>query len=211
MTRAGFGPRAAAFLIDRLLLVLALTSVRMPALLGALLGNGALTRSDFLFRYSALDVLCWLLSCVYFVLLTYFSGSTLGKKLMRLRVESADGTPLRFIDVLYRETIGRFLSGILCFGYFMVIVDKHKRGFHDWLCSTCVVYDGVRFREPRPAPAPAVPPAPPSPAAPVPAVPAAVPPVQPAAPVYSVPSEGGWSIPREVPAPPAPEQESEKE
>lgn len=154
VTRAGFGPRAAAFLIDRLLLALALLFVRLPASIAAMFGHGGFTSRAFLFSFSALDVVCWVLSAVYFILLTYFTGSTLGKKVMRLRVENADGSPLRLIDVIYRETAGRFLSGILYLGYVMVLADKENRAFHDWLCGTRVVYAGVSFRgrEPKPVP-----------------------------------------------------------
>lgn len=153
-TCAGFGPRAAAFVIDRLLVWLALGLVRVPAVIASLIRYGGLSSRAVLFQYSALDVACWVLSAAYFVLLTYFTGGTLGKKLMRLRVERADGEPLRFIDVLYRETVGRFLSGILCLGYFMVLADKENRAFHDWLCDTRVVYDEVSFSRRLANPAP---------------------------------------------------------
>jgi len=147
LTRAGFGPRAAAFIIDRVLLLIALAVVRVPFAIASFLGADRLMAGSFLFDHSILDVVCWLLASAYFVLMTWFGGATLGKMVMRLRVAREDGGDLRFIDVLYRETVGRFLSGILCIGYLMVLGDKQKRAFHDWLCGTCVVYDGVTFRE----------------------------------------------------------------
>lgn len=146
MTRAGFGPRAAAYIIDRVLLLIPLAVSRLVFGIGSLFGGGQLVTGYFLFDHSFLDVVCWLLVSAYFVLLTWFGGATLGKMVMRLRVVREDGEPMRFIDILYRETIGRFLSGILCIGYLMVLWDSRKRGFHDWLCGTCVVYDGVAFR-----------------------------------------------------------------
>ena len=149
MTRAGFGPRAAAYIIDRALLFLALLGLKAPFAFAALLGAGQLTAKNFLFRFSVLDVICWLAAAAYFVLLTYFTGGTLGKKILKLCVLSTDGARLRFIDVLYRETVGRFLSGILCIGYLMALVDKRSRALHDWICETSVVYDEVAFR-PRP-------------------------------------------------------------
>lgn len=145
-TIAGFGTRAAAYILDRAILLVALMFLRVPVWLISLFGSGALTEDCFLFRYSALDVLCWLLSAAYFVLTTYFSGKTLGKRVMRLRVEKADGVELRFVDVLYRETVGRFLSGIAFIGYLMVLADRKKRAFHDYLCDTRVVYDRIVFR-----------------------------------------------------------------
>ena len=146
LSRAGFGPRAAAYILDRALLLIALAIVRAPFTVAAFFGAGRLSTEYFLFDHSVLDVVCWLLVSVYFVLMTWFGGATLGKLVMRLRVVREDGEPMRFIDVLYRETIGRYLSGILCIGYLMVLADRQKRGFHDWLCGTCVVYDGVTVR-----------------------------------------------------------------
>lgn len=55
---------------------------------------------------------------------------------------SANGEKLTFINVLYRETIGKYLSGIAMFvGYFMIAVDEQKRGLHDILCDTRVIYN----------------------------------------------------------------------
>ena len=133
--RAGFGPRAAAFVIDRLLLALALLVVRIPALFS---GGG----TAILFRFTAVDVLTYVLVSVYFILLTYFTGSTLGKKIMGLRVEKEDGSKPSAVDVIYRETVGRYLSGILYLGYFMALADSRHRAFHDYICDTRVLYDG---------------------------------------------------------------------
>lgn len=141
--RAGFGPRAAAFLIDRGLLLLLLGLVRLPAWIAGLAAGPA---KNVLFDFTAMDVLCYVLMSVYFVLLTYFTGSTLGKKVLRLHVEKADGSRLRLVDVIYRETVGRYLSGVLYLGYLMVLVDGRKRAFHDWLCDTRVVYDEELMR-----------------------------------------------------------------
>ena len=164
VTRAGFGARAAAFIIDKAILFAALGIVRFP-----LHFIGPLASKDFLFRYSALDVLCWALAAAYFVALTYTGGATLGKRVMHLRVEKEDGSRPGFVDVLYRETVGRFLSGILCIGYLMVLADRKKRAFHDYLCDSCVVYSEVTFRTRGKAPGwtPAGPPA--APAAEIPA------------------------------------------
>lgn len=140
--RAGFGPRAAAFLIDRLLLVLALLIVRIPALFS---GGG----TAILFRFTAVDIVCYVLASVYFILLTHFTGSTLGKKVMGLRVEKEDGSKPSAVDVIYRETIGRYLSGILNLGYLMALADSRHRAFHDYVCDTRVVYD-EKVMHPRP-------------------------------------------------------------
>lgn len=152
--RAGFGPRAAAFLLDQLLVAIALLVVKVPAWLVRLFAGQPM--ENVLFSFSLLDVLCYLLLSAYFVLLTYLTGSTLGKKVMGIKVVRGTGEELRFVDVLYRETIGRYLSGVLFVGYLMALVDRQKRAFHDYLCETCVVYDHKREKtsqasEPAPA------------------------------------------------------------
>ena len=72
--------------------------------------------------------------------MTYFTGSTLGKKCLRLQVVSSEKENLSFWDVLYRETIGRYLSSLLGVGYLMMLLDREKRGLHDRLADTRVVY-----------------------------------------------------------------------
>ena len=48
---------------------------------------------------------------------------------------------MTFFEVVFRETVGRFLSAlILSIGYIMIAVDKQKRGLHDILSDTNVVY-----------------------------------------------------------------------
>lgn len=60
---------------------------------------------------------------------------------MNIKVVNADGGRLSFFQVLYRETIGRFLSGvILGIGYIMIAMDKRKRALHDHLSDTRVIY-----------------------------------------------------------------------
>lgn len=140
--RAGFGARMAAYAVDRLLLLLALGFVRVPALLISLFTGGV--GQPVLFDHTALDIVCYLLSSLYFVLMTYCCGATLGKMLMGLRVESRNGERMTFLNVLYRETVGRFLSGILYVGYLLALVDSRGRAFHDWLCDSRVVYSRLR-------------------------------------------------------------------
>ncbi len=137
--RAGFGPRAAAFLLDRLLLALAIFLVRFPLWLSGV--SGGMKATDILFSFSMMDILCYVLMSVYFILLTYFTGSTLGKKVMGLRVEKEDGAKPSLPDVIYRETIGRYLSGILYLGYLMALADSRHRAFHDYICDTRVVFN----------------------------------------------------------------------
>ena len=97
--------------------------------------------ATLLFQYSWKDGLLYAAGALYFVLCTYYAGATLGKKALNLRVVSADSKPLTFIDVLFRETIGRFLSSfVLGFGYLLAGITVEKKALHDMLCDTRVIY-----------------------------------------------------------------------
>lgn len=139
---AGFFTRLAAFCIDSFIAGLLLLVVRIPMLFDVLGGGSGILSTKVLFEFSGWDILIYLLTCLYFVALTYHSGATIGKRLLRIKVISVGDEKLSFTDVLYRETIGRFLNAVaMNIGYLMVGIDKEKRGFHDMLCDTRVVYD----------------------------------------------------------------------
>ena len=135
---AGFFVRLMAYAVDSIIASLAVGIVKFPFSIAAMAGVDMLTK-NFIFDYSFLDVFGYIGVAAYFVLLTYFSHSTVGKMLFRLEV-TTDKKEWTFVNVLYRETIGRFLSSLLCIGYFAILVQKDKQGFHDMLCDTHVVY-----------------------------------------------------------------------
>lgn len=135
--------RLAAYIIDSIIVAVGLLVVRLAWIgIGALI-SGTILDGNILFHYSLKDIVLYIFKVMYFILLTWCTGTTIGKHLMNLRVVPADrNEKLSFVDVLYRETIGRFLCGISVWvGYIIVGIDKEKRGFHDMLCDTRVVYE----------------------------------------------------------------------
>ncbi len=138
---AGFFVRLAAYVVDMLIVGLALLSVRIPRLVLLLADPDNVMVKKFIFNYSVLDIVIYVLTILYFILMTYYTGSTLGKKLFQLKVVSAQNQKLTLFEVVYRETIGRFLSSvILNLGYLMIVIDGEKRGVHDMLSDTRVIY-----------------------------------------------------------------------
>lgn len=135
---AGFFVRLAAFAVDSMLAAIIVGIVKLPFSMAAAYGAGFL-KADFIFEYSFLDVFSYMGIAAYFILLTYFSHSTPGKMLFRLEVVTKSGE-WTFLNIVYRETVGRFLSSLLCIGYLAVLVQGEKQGFHDMLCDTYVVY-----------------------------------------------------------------------
>lgn len=141
---AGFFVRLVAFMVDFLIAAMVGGMLKAPFSTAAALGLQGL-RANFLFQYSFLDVVGYLGQAAYFVLMTWFNHATLGKMLMRLEVVT-EGKEWTFGNVLYRETVGRFLSSILMAGYLVVLGQKKKQGFHDMLCDTFVVYKNMALR-----------------------------------------------------------------
>lgn len=143
VTYAGFWVRAAAHLIDGAIVFTGLLIVRLlMAGVMALVSDTPL-EGGLLFQYTLKDIVLYLSGVTYYILCTYFTGTTLGKRAMNLTVVNADGShKLPFLNVVYRETIGRFLcSAVLYIGYIMVGIDQEKRGFHDMLSDTRVIYE----------------------------------------------------------------------
>ncbi len=140
---AGFWVRVSAYVIDSVIIFFGLLFVRFFLFIIGLFLLDEAMNSNFLFSYSIKDIILYSCSVAYFVCSTYYTETTIGKKLMHLKVISrTEGKPLTFINLLYRETVGRFLSGIFInIGYMMIGIDKEKCGLHDILCDTRVVYD----------------------------------------------------------------------
>ena len=87
---AGFWVRFSAYMIDCILVFFALLIIRvimlgvMSAVKGTVLGG------NILFHYNLKDIVLYVLQVLYFILCTYYTGTTLGKKAMNLRVVCAD-------------------------------------------------------------------------------------------------------------------------
>lgn len=138
---AGFFVRLAAYIVDMIIVSVALLVVRIPVWISTIAAPNNFIVKDIIFDYSIKDIVFYLLTVTYFVLLTYYTGSTLGKKLFHLRVVSTEERKMTFFEVAFRETVGRFLSSVIIYvGYIMIGVDKEKRGLHDLLSDTSVVY-----------------------------------------------------------------------
>lgn len=139
---AGFFVRLAAWAIDSLLVGVLLFIIKLPmivATFGVTEGN---LFKEVLFQLTVWDILFYILAKSYYVATTYCTGATVGKKLMNIKVVPAREDKITLWNILYRETIGKYLSDLfLCIGYIIVGIDKEKRGFHDMLSDTWVIYN----------------------------------------------------------------------
>lgn len=138
---AGFFVRAVAYVIDFCIVFFMLLFIRLPISIIRLASPDLLIFRPMLFKYSIWAIILYLLKVLYFAILTYFQGATFGKKLFRITVCSGQKENLSFFNLIYRESIGRYLSGILNIGYFFIFANKEKKALHDILSDTIVVYD----------------------------------------------------------------------
>ncbi len=139
---AGFFSRLAAFLLDSVLVAVALSIFKFIVWIIKLVAGDAVIFKPILFTYNVFDILFYLLTVGYFVLMTYFCGATIGKALMKLKVVDAEGQKLSFVSVLIRETVGRYLSALVMYvGYIIAGLDTRKQGLHDKIADTLVIYN----------------------------------------------------------------------
>ncbi len=76
----------------------------------------------------------------YFISMTYFFSQTLGKMIMKIKVETNRGDKLNLADVVYRELVGRLLTIFLAYlPYLAVAFINKKKGLHDFIADTVVV------------------------------------------------------------------------
>lgn len=140
MQYAGFFPRAAAYIVDVLLVFLVCAFIRLPMFVVSIGNPDLFVFRPLLFEYSFLDILYAAIQIGYFVIMTCVCGGTLGKRLFQLQVTDECGNRPSFLKILYRETVGRFLTSLCFIGYIVCGVDGEHRGFHDMLADTRVVY-----------------------------------------------------------------------
>lgn len=130
---AGFWTRVVAFLID--LIVVYATASLLNTLSFGLLNK----QIDFpILGEESLSYV--IVMFTYFIAMTYFFSQTLGKMIMKIKVETNKGDKLSFTDVIYRELVGRLLTIFLAnLPYLAIAFTNKKKGLHDYIADTVVV------------------------------------------------------------------------
>ena len=130
---AGFWTRFVAYLID-MIVIYAISSLLNTFSFGLLnkqldfpiLGEESLSYVIVMFTY--------------FIAMTYFFSQTLGKMIMKIKVETNKGEKLSLADVVYRELVGRLLTIFSVYlPYLAVAFTNKKKGLHDFIADTVVV------------------------------------------------------------------------
>lgn len=81
------------------------------------------------------------ISLIYYVVMTYYYGATLGKKALGIKVvDASGGNKLSFGQVILRELVGKFVSAIvILLGFIWILFDAKKQGWHDKIANTVVI------------------------------------------------------------------------
>lgn len=137
MTPAGFFSRLLAFVADLIVLSAAIGASTWTMQSVEVLLQGA----AWVELTSSLGLVVPFLIVAYYVGSWATFGQTVGKRLLGLRVVAADGGRVRPGRALLRFA-GYFLSALPVYlGFAWVLVDRRRRGWHDVLAKTLVVYD----------------------------------------------------------------------
>jgi uncharacterized RDD family membrane protein YckC len=154
---AGFWTRAAARIIDLVLILATFSVVHLADRLGADagmwtgsgLGEGGPAGSGFSMANVLRGLFFLAFPVFYYVYLHGTYGQTFGKMAMKIRVVNEDGSP---ID--HRKAFLRWLGYFLCdltfnLGYLWAAFDPRKQGLHDKVCRTVVIRTDVPVPEHR--------------------------------------------------------------
>ncbi|WP_024985565.1 RDD family protein [Brevibacillus borstelensis] len=135
---AGFWIRVGATLLDGLFLTGISFLIFNPL-------RRAFTAGPDVFSY--IDLLEIVFDFAYAILLTWWTGQTLGKLITGIRVVNArqHRSQLTLGQVLLREVVGKFLSALpLGLGYLWAGWNRKKQGWHDLIARTYVIRDSKR-------------------------------------------------------------------
>jgi uncharacterized RDD family membrane protein YckC len=132
---AGFWMRFWAYLLD-LLVIGSLNGIVIYPIFRAL--DLSLNKANM---FAPVSIVTAIIFYVYFVLMTRFFGQTLGKMVFGLRVISLQDQKLSWGAIIFREWIGRFISGTIIILYVVVGFLPKKQGIHDLFADTTVIHE----------------------------------------------------------------------
>ena len=100
-----------------------------------------------LFNSEGSEMIGGILALIFVIVLPIYQlylfskGQTIGKKLLKMRVVKKDNQDhLGFFGMLIRDTIGKWISGlVLSLGYIWILIDDENQAWHDKFMNTLVV------------------------------------------------------------------------
>ena len=132
---AGFWMRFWAYLLD-LLVIGSINGIVVYPIFRSL--NLSLNDANM---FAPVSIVTAIIFYAYFVLMTRFFGQTLGKMVFGLKVISLNDQSLSWGAIMFREWIGRFISGTIIILYVVVGFLPKKQGIHDLFADTTVIHE----------------------------------------------------------------------
>ena len=134
---AGFWARAAAMIIDTIIFGIASVFLTLFSGLSGLVSASEI--ENFGNSWTSQGIFT-ILGWIYYVFMTHQYQATLGKMAIGIKVINTEGGQQSIGRIILRETIGKFISGIIfAIGYFIAGFTKNKQGLHDMMAQTYVV------------------------------------------------------------------------
>ena len=133
---AGFWVRFIAVLLDLILI-----GILTILFVSIFFGFDWLITDEILTKANTLNFL--LVAVVSILLWVNWKGRTPGKRMMGIRIVSyPDYQGFGYKKAIIRKIVGYTLSlMIIGLGYIMIGIRRDKRGLHDLIAGTCVIYD----------------------------------------------------------------------
>ncbi len=142
---AGFWMRLAAYLVDSLIIYAMLLPFFVPIYIylfsrtfsspEELAKNGAVILLQLVML-----VLQYGVTWGYNILMLGKYQATLGKRIVGIQVVKSDFSRIDWGTIVIRETVGKFLSGLICgLGFIWAGFDPKKQAWHDKIANTLVI------------------------------------------------------------------------
>ena len=79
------------------------------------------------------------ITVIYNVFMIMHGGSTIGKRVLGIKVVSENGQPLTLMQAFLREFLGKSIFGVLIIGYLWMLFDQKKQCWQDKMGGTVVI------------------------------------------------------------------------
>ncbi len=94
---------------------------------------------------AAFGLLIWFSGTIVFFFILLAQSKSYGKWFLGMKVYRVSGKPAGFFIMLVRETIGKFVSGLIFgLGYLRLLWDTDRQIWHDKVVGTVVMVPGAK-------------------------------------------------------------------
>jgi len=136
---AGFVPRFSAFLIDLIIVIgITITVSSLGIIIAA--KTSSLDISDIIIITAQVFFFLLFLSSTYFVFLEGYSGQTIGKMIMGIKVIKDDGNTIDLVSAFTRWIVSFISASFLFLGFIWALFDRRSQTWHDKITGTIVVF-----------------------------------------------------------------------